>query len=543
MKKTNLILIALFFSLSLVNCSKDLIQETPHFIAPDNLYVNEAGFDAGLNGVYSLVRMERGGVGASSNNLVAAMMMGGTDIIYPGRRWSSEKFLIDWGEDVIGNQAQGYFEWVWNWLYQIVNSTNTIINRAENPSVDLDIPTEKLNRIVAEAKTIRAWAYRHLTYLWGDVPLNITESAGENVRTDWERNSISEIYALMRSDLEYAVQYLPEDHISDSKVVRAVAQHYLMELAINEGNYQEAITLGTDVVNGPKKLMTNRFGVDASNPGSAYTDMFKDGNVNPSEGNTETLWAFQYAYGVEGGDGKNIMRRWFMSNYDASNRNATRLTVTVDRGGRGNTRLAATSFMLNLYDETDDRWSYHAWRKFFIIRDFDTKTIGTYGAVGDTLFLTQTLDPAYPSGDKFRVFTRKWDWASEIDPSISESYKDMAYLRVADTYLLLAEAYFKNGDQSNAAKYINQVRARSNATPVLPSDIDIDFILDERARELYSEEHRRYTLLRNNKWVERVNLHNVNSSGKVTDRDKLYPIPQSFIDANFDNPISNNPGY
>ena len=542
MKSIKRIFLIISVTLFTVSCSDDyLIQETPHFISPDNLYTDEAGFDAGLNGLYALVRSERGGVAGDSNNLVASMMMAGTDIIYPGRRWNSEKFLIDWGEDVIGVNAQGYFEWVWNWLYRIINSSNTIINRAEN--TNLNIPDEKIKRIIAEAKTIRAWSYRHLTFLWGDVPLNLEESEGKNVKTDWSRNSIQEIRSIMRKDLEYAIQYLPENHINDAKIIKAVAQHYLMELSIIENKNEEAIKLGLSILSGPKKLMTSRFGVNKDLPGNVYSDLFHDGNVNPSEGNTETLWAFQYEYETEGGEGNNIMRRWFMSNYDASNRGAKQLNVTADRGGRGNTRLAATSFMLDLYDNEDDRGSYHAWRKFFIIKDFDTKAIGQFGQVGDTLYLSKTLDPAYPSGDKFRVFTRKWDWALDIDPMIGRSYKDLAYLRLAESYLLLAEAYVNINDKTNAAFYLNALRDRSNAPPVSVNEVDLDLILDERARELYSEEHRRYTLLRTNKWMERVNLYNINSRGKITERDKLYPIPQSFIDSNTDNLIENNPEY
>jgi hypothetical protein len=126
---------------------------------------------------------------------------------------------------------------------------------------------------------------------------------------------------------------------------------------------------------------------------------------------------------------------------------------------------------------------------------------------------------------------------------LSRSYNDQVYLRLADTYLLLSEAYHLSGDDQSAAQYINDLRSRANAPLISASDISIDFILDERARELFSEEQRRYTLLRTNKWIERTNLYNINASGKIIERDKLYPIPQEFIDSNLDNPIQNNPGY
>ncbi len=541
----------LFLIILLTACSSDFLdQSTPHIVAPDNLYTNEEGFDAGLNGLYALARAERGGVPTSGsslgggNNLTAAMMMGGTDIIYGNRAWPDESFLNNWREEVIGSRAQTYFTRVWNWLYQTINSANTIINRAENPSDGLDIDADKLNRILAEAKTIRAWAYRHLTFLFGDVPLVLQESAGENVRTDWDRTPLAEVRAQIKSDLEFAIQFLPADHINDGKIVKGVAQHYLMELLIMEENYQEAINLGLDAISGHKSLVKARYGVKASEPGTAYSDMFLDGNSNPSEGNTEALWVFQYAYEVEGGEASNIMRRWFMSEYSSTSGGAKGLTVTVDRGGRGNTRLGATSFMLGLYERDDqdnildDRGSEFAWRRYFTVQEFDRSSAGP---VGTRLYLNEK--PNDTQGDRFRVFTRKWDWAHEIDPQVARSYNDQVYLRLADTYLLLAEAYHKAGNNGSAAQYINELRARANASPVSAADIDMDFILDERARELFSESQRRYTLLRNNKWMERTMQYNVATTGKITDRDKLYPIPQSFIDANLDKQIQNNPGY
>ncbi|MEQ9290183.1 MAG: RagB/SusD family nutrient uptake outer membrane protein [Cyclobacteriaceae bacterium] len=534
-------------------CNDEFLdQETPHFIGPDNLYVDEAGFDAGLNGLYSLARIERAGVPTNgnptgtSNNLVSSMMIGGTDVIYGNRPWGSERFLNDWGAQVIGDDASTYFTRVWNWLYEIVNASNTIINRAENGE-NLNITSEKLNRVIGEARTIRAWAYRHLTFLFGDVPLVIEESTGENIRLDWERTALPTVREQMKKDLEFGAQYLPEDHINDGKIVRAVAQHYLTELLIMEGDFQKAIEVALLAINGPKQLVTARYGVASGNPGTPYTDMFISGNSNPSEGNTEALWVFQNEFEVEGGQGHNIMRRWLMSEYSSTSGGAPGIAVTLDRGGRGQTRLSATKFMLDLYGSrdtsndllvNDDRGGEYAWRTYFIVKDEDPSSSGN---VGDKILLD--FSPEDPMGDRFRPYTRKWDWTHDINLRESRSFNDQVYLRLADTYLLLAEAYFKNGDVNSAALYINEIRTRANAPQISPGDVTLDFILDERARELFSEEQRRYTLLRNEKWIERVNLYNANASGKVVDRDKLYPVPQSFIDANLDRQIENNAGY
>lgn len=73
---------------------------------------------------------------------------------------------------------------------------------------------------------------------------------------------------------------------------------------------------------------------------------------------------------------------------------------------------------------------------------------------------------------------------------------DWYVIRLAETYLLLAEAYLNKGDKASAADAINVVRARAKAPLCTAADVTIDYILDERARELYGEEHRAVTLSR-----------------------------------------------
>src|SRR5690606_6765990 len=73
---------------------------------------------------------------------------------------------------------------------------------------------------------------------------------------------------------------------------------------------------------------------------------------------------------------------------------------------------------------------------------------------------------------------------------------DWYLYRVAETYLLRAEAYYWKGDLANAAADINAVRTRAGAAPIAPGDVDMNLILDERARELYYEEPRKTELTR-----------------------------------------------
>ena len=73
--------------------------------------------------------------------------------------------------------------------------------------------------------------------------------------------------------------------------------------------------------------------------------------------------------------------------------------------------------------------------------------------------------------------------------------------------------------------------------------VTLDFILDERSRELWSEEHRRYTLLRTGTWFDRTKKFNLIAGKVITLRDTIFPIPQVVIDANLSKTMSQNPGW
>jgi starch-binding outer membrane protein, SusD/RagB family len=140
-------------------------------------------------------------------------------------------------------------------------------------------------------------------------------------------------------------------------------------------------------------------------------------------------------------------------------------------------------------------------------------------------------------------YSRKYDHANPANVSSTESNKDQPYLRLAETYLIKAEAEMKLNQHQNAANTINALRRRANVAEITADDVNIDFILDERSRELIMEEHRRYTLLRTGKWLERTRLHNKNGGQNISDRDTLFPIPQIVIDANLTSPMPQNPGW
>jgi peptidoglycan hydrolase-like protein with peptidoglycan-binding domain len=245
------------------------------------------------------------------------------------------------------------------------------------------------------------------------------------------------------------------------------------------------------------------------------------------------IWALQYAQNVPGG-GANIMRRSWVTRYE-SNKG---MQISADNGGRGIGRLAITKYGLTLYEPTDVRGGEYAVRRYYLFNN--PVGIPAGKKLGDTLKTVQTLekasDPLWPS-------TRKWDWADPLDVAGSAQYGDQSYIRLAETYLLLAEAQFKQGKTAEAATTINLLRTRAGASQIGAAQVTLDFILDERSRELVTEEQRRYTLLRTGTWFDRTKKYNPLAAVGMTPRDTLLAIPQSVIDANFGKPMKQNPGF
>lgn len=520
-------------------CSDEyLVENPPHFISADNLYTNIAGFDAGLNGLYANFRRERSGNSyGSNNNIMADQMMTGTDNMYGNERngWARGGNDLDARNTPTNTQNRNMF----NWLYQMNNAANTIISRAENP--DIEWTEAEKNRAIGEARLFRAWVYRHLTFSYGDVPLYLEEAKGDNIITDWVRTPVSDIRVVMEEDLLFAETYLQPTSSNSGKLVKGVATHYLAELYLTLGRNGEAIDKAEDLIdNGPFSLITARYGVNASQPGTPFTDMFIDGNSNKSENNTEALWVMQNELEVNGG-GQNIMRRWHRGRSQNIRVDGMSNTIifSAENGGRGLERVSPTRYALELYEDTDDRGGRFAFRDYEVLNSPEALPDGR--AIGDTIFFDWKGNDEKEKNN-YWPSTRKWDYFNPADEAGANSYNDQVYLRLAETYLILAEAQMNDGDLAGAATTINVLRTRANASLIAAADVDIDFILDERSRELYSEEHRKYTLVRLGKWAERFQLYNKVGASKGSAYHNLMPIPQTVIDVN-GIPMPQNPGY
>ena len=529
MRRALLLSVLLAAATGLAGCTDDfLTEDPPDQLVADNLYVNVEGFDAGLNALYAQVRLERSGL-ADANESPTMFWAVGVDNGWVNWDSNVERVFSDWGP--LNTPTYDNYNVFFVRMYRIINAANTIINRSDRPEANLS-EADRV-RVVAEARFFRAWAYRHLTYLWGEVPLNTEEASGATIRTDWERAPVAEVLAFMEQDLLYASEHLPVVPALDGKVGKAVADHYLAEHYLRVNDPVKAEQYARAVIAGPYSLITQRYGNTDYPMGCAFLDQFRDGSASRSQGNTESLWTLQLEFEVPGG-GQNIMRRYWVNRYYS----IRGLQTSADFGGRGLGRLAITKWALDLYEPQDDRGFACAIRQDYPYNNPANLPAGA--SIGDTLRVNHTLERAritdWPS-------TRKWDWTNDMDLDVARQYGDQPYIRLAETYLLLAEAQFKQGNTGAAAESINALRRRAHATEIGAGDVTMDFILDERSRELVTEEDRRYTLLRTGTWLDRTRLHNPQAGPNVTDRDRLYPIPQPVIDANLTVPMTQNPGY
>lgn len=513
-----------------ISCDEvEFLEESPRdILTSENLYTTPEGFQNGLNGLYYLVRQERDNMGG---RVPGMLFWSSTDNAYNPVSNAPDLPYIEWGE--FNNSNVGLYADVWNWLYRTVNSANTIIGRADDTAVEWESEDQK-NLVIAQARCIRAWAYRHLINLWGDVPIVEQESTGTNIKTDWTRSPKSEVMQFMEEDWLFAETWLPEVHDVPGRLNKAVAQHYLSELYLMMGEAAMAAQKAKAAIDNPNfELITERYGVRASDPGIPFMDQFYKGNIFHNQGNTEALWTFPNELNVVGAAVNHMRRTWLLWYWKLPG-----VEITPELG-RGIGWLGPTKFALDLYDEDDDRGSYHAIHRFFVTQENDTVFTTTdpeeFIGVGPA-----GLEPNRPSN---WPTTRKWDDGDEQIISSGESYGDQVYLRLAETYLILAEAQHLLGKNADAAETLNVIRRRSNASEISSADVSMDFILDERSRELLAEEHRRYTLLRLDQWIDRTKAHNNMSGPFIKERDKLYPIPQPVVDANLDSDFAQNPGY
>ncbi len=551
------IFISIIFEMCIFSCSDSFLDEVPlDRFSPENLLVNEAGFEAATIALYQASRQEHalGGANFDYMNL-------GTDLVQWGRydsRGFKDYHLLNSQFDPV----EGY----WRWGYtDMIRQCNLILDNLGDPEVEMS--EDSRQNISGQAKFFRGYTYYVLATLYGGVP--IVETTVEEPKFDFKRATKIEVLQFVRKDLEEAAQELPVmENISNGRIYKAAAYHLLAEVFLSlgfetgeESYYDLAIEAANTVINGQVgdyEIMTERFG-DLSREGDVFSDLFYTNQQNRSSGNKEVIWSWQIESFTTGGapsnGGNNTPRLWYAEQEKIRSPNGF-FNIAADSLIRGigvNSPLNYLKYDIWKKDFNDMRNSkYNIRRVFFYNNPDDPEYFGqpiitelndrgervivrNDGSLTD--FVVDTLREYYPC-------IRKVDGYPFDDNIVGgKSANDFIRMRLAETYLYRAEAHFFKGDLVNAANDINVLRNRANAIPVTPEEVTLDFILDERARELIVEEQRRRTLMRLDVLYERVVRYNPSSATSVQPHHELWPIPQSVIDSNTGSEMEQNPGY
>ena len=517
-----------------VSCdeSKFLEEKPLDFYSPENSMETSAHFQASINYLYNRTRYLQWG----TNTEARFALRYATDFAFNATDYYKPAKLNDYTNVMVPTYSVPLE--IWKTCYTIVSNANVILNRLDQSKSITDSDKSSFR---GETLFFRAYAYKILANLYGGVPLVLEEV--ETPRRDYVRATREDVYDQIRKDLEDAETLLDNiDKVKDGKISKQMAEHLLSEIYISLGQYDQAISAATRVIDYPAMgLMTSRFGSRKDEEGDVYWDLFRLDNQNRSSGNTESLWVIQYDY-QNPASNTDYNMPWvvlpFYQNLQVTEKDETGkeittnafLGVTDGKGGRGVGWMQPTDFFFgDLWkgSENDIRNS-----SYNIMRD------------------VRIDNPASPAFGKWLV---KDGYSKQVDPirqwfpfltkvARMNNFPEDLY-RLAETYLLRAEAYVGKGDKEKAVADINVIRARANAEPAKASEMDIDYILDERLRELYVEEMRMVTLCRMGRLVDRNRKYNPKSGPSISDFHNLWPIPFSEIERNIFAEIKQNPGY
>jgi hypothetical protein len=528
MKRFTLALVGLLGTAQLFSsCKKDYLDEQPlSLYTPQTVLVDSLGFEAAMAGLQSVVREQY--TRANEQGLLGAMQEG-TDVAIPGQVQGVEVPYYNY--NLLNSQDQ-FAAVMWSWAYRTINNCNQIIaGAAAAPST---LRQGYKNRISAEARFFRAYAYDFLATLYGDVPL--IDTPVSSPRTDFTRTPLATVNDFIVSDLTTAIPNLFDaNKAASGRITRGAAQHLLGQVYLRMNQPANAQTVLQSLISSNTySLIRARYGVRASQPGDYFSDMFIVGNQRRNQGNTELIWGIEQQLNVPGATTDAQQRRMWVPGYY----NIKGMVIADSLGGRGIGRMRLSNWVdYQLYpantnaDMRNSKYNLH--RKFYYN---DASQTALYGKRVTGLVGTDTIFYITP-------YTTKWNQYNPADAFGYGTIKDLPMMRLGESYLLLAEAQFKQGNTTGAATSINVLRTRAQAAQVSASQIDLNFILDERVRELIGEEQRRLTLVRTGTLVDRATRLNGASIQGLTSQKALLPIPQSTIDLNVNGNLTQNPGY
>ncbi|MBD3629632.1 RagB/SusD family nutrient uptake outer membrane protein [Cyclobacterium sp.] len=534
------------FLLGLSACEEILVEDPVSLATAEGYYLTPGGIEDGLKASYTTLRSFYG----QQNGFFLTVT--GTDIFTNGFGGiANNPHINNYSPNFLG--TSGTVTNIWNNLYVGVNQCNTVVNRVEDVS---GISSQRKAEIEAEARFLRGLYYFHLVQQWGDVHFSLEETSG--VQTEANRTPENTIYETgILPDLEFAVANLPESASEPGRAYKAAAEGLLARVQLTRGNWAEAERLAANVI--------NNYNFELVTP---YIDLWDINN----EDNSEFIWTVQFTDDPLLNGPGNSGHLYFIFDYTFNP-----AMVRDTENGRPFQRFLPTNYLFSLYDrEMDARWNGSF--KTVWYANIPGEINGQQVNPGDTAIhiVMEPVPDEVKQAAPYWIIDYKGNWIGNVSayqeigtnqrrnypsllkfldplrPSINETAgrRDFPVMRLAEMYLIACEAAWRQNDNAAAAEYINVLRTRA-ALPgmeeemqVDPGDIDLDFILEERARELIGEKHRWYDLKRTGTLLERVRQHNLDAAPNIQEMHLVRPIPQTQIDR-VSNPgeFPQNPGY
>lgn len=567
------IIITTIISSFFLSCSSSWLDPDPlSFYTPENTYVDQAGFEA------LLITMRKNlNYDFSGERNPIAMEFAYSDL-------AVALFQADFNRNTPSSSQFWPILTLFNESYTFIKDANVLISRIDD--IDWSDPAVR-NRMVSEALWHRAYWYYRLVHSYGDVPWLGSEADG--AQRDFKTHSRIAILGKLRTDLEYATEWLPQQAERLGDVNRGAATQLLTKVYLALGEFELAKDAATTLIDGPYALMTSRFGTNRDEAfRNVLWDLHRPMNKNAA-GNTETIYTT-----VDRADGPpdawtagvQTMRMytpaWWKVTDGAGARACNWDTPTGDTLGIGNADVRSNNFYLyRIWDDGNRTWDQTTDLRRAPINwvEMSRDTAQIRGCAVGSPYLNRALSKS-TYNDLNDTLDTWYSWPihkiyvpTPNDRQPRGGQSDMYIYRLAETYLLRAEANYWLGNLTEAANDINQVRERAEASLISSDQVTIDYIFDERARELYIEEPRHSEMIRasfllatlNRDGYSLANFHQKNWYhdrvmrvndhyhapvlawyGNVADikpHHALWPVPQSVITENTLGRINQNAGY
>jgi hypothetical protein len=554
MLDTAKILLITCVSSVLLLTSCDLTEYNPSGLTDESVYTQPEGFESLVNASYSYARWWYG------KEEGYAFSVAGTDTWISGSGDENVPLStyedLDSEVDIINGGGVDDLTGMWKHMYTAINLVNTGIEGVGDSGLSESLQTTR----EAELRYLRAFFYWHIVDQWGGV--HLTTDPTQGVQTTANRTSVDQFYQQIFTDLEFAVNNLPTTPEDPGRATRPAAEAFMARMHVARGNNQDAIDMADRVI--------DQYNFELLDDYDALWDM---DNLQ----NSEVVWSVNYTRDLTLNDQADELRYpqghprggfnghlFFLPTYDDFS--------GVDRSieyGRPFNRYMPSRFLLDLYDRENSTRYDDTFREVWYsnqenppqgISPGDTALYATSrdlpdGFGDDKPYIVFDRDQIYnPDGSPIRrdIYPALTKFVDPTRPSIQlqVSSRDVFVFRLAEMYLIAAEAYLNMGSPGQAVPYINEIRRRA-ARPgqeaemeVTASEVDREFLLDEWAREFAGEQLRWTILKRNDALVSRTRAHHPDASPHIQDFHRLRPIPQSQIDAvENDDVFTQNPGY